>query len=503
MSAPPERPRAFIRPARLRTLSQVDFDAGPVALLEADTRCVLTSDVVIDFRHLAAPARSPTHLGFFAAILIGASRVELDLGGHTLRMSDEYAEVQRFFALVALDVTPFPKGTGLFTTKPLRPTDITISNGAFGLTSHFSVHSATGGRRVLLHGLTLASFEVGAVALSGFDDVWLRDLHIGPPKPPRTTGRFVTLRDLHRSLLTGPAAAGASAEATKLAAAVARLRDLEHAATPLASDALVRGVVLVPAFNVGAVPAHFADPVRRVRLERLRFSDISAAPRAVTALCRVGQPDTAMLKDVNGNVICIEDLEGDADHRAVAAAQVLVTPGLPPGARAELAVPRGAGTARLLRHVDGVDTRGHDLRGKASCAIRVDGTIGLAVLDVRIGAVHSEGERAAAVCLMINGCREVRVEDLVVQGGALATQPASSASGPMVDSQRPQGGVYLRGCQSMQLNRLRLGGRAHCGMLLHACNGVRLGRLVLAAPLVCTHTCRDVQLVELEDESSV
>jgi len=498
MPPPPERPRAFIRRARERLLSQADFDAGPVELLEPDTRCVFTSNVVVDFRHLTPPARSPTHLGFFAAVVVGASRVELDLGGHTLRMSDEYAEAQRFFALVSLDVTPFPVGAARFTTEPLRPTDVTIRNGVFGLTSHFAVHSATGGRRVLLHHLTLASFEVDAIALSGHDDVWLRDLHIGPPRPPLTSARFVALRDLHRSLLALPAGdAAEAAEASRLAAVVARLRDREHAAAPAASDALVRGVVLVPAFNVGRVPESFPAPVRRVRLERLRFSDIAAAPRAVTAMCRVGQPDTEMIKDVNGNVVCAEDLGGDSDARAVAAAQVLVTPGLP-GLAELLAAHSADGRGASLRRVASVDSRGHDLRGKASCAIRVDGAVGLTVLDVRIEAVRSEGERAAAACLMVNGCRDVRIEDLVVLGGSHASGAGGTS---MINAQRPQGGVYLRGCQAMHLDRLRLQGREHCGMLLQGCSGVRLGGLVLAAPLVCSPSCRDVQLVELTGPS--
>jgi len=140
-----------------------------------------------------------------------------------------------------------------------------------------------------------------------------------------------------------------------------------------------------------------------------------------------------------------------------------VTPGLPPELAELLAAHSAGGRGAGLRRVAIVDSRGHDLRGKASCAIRVDGTVGLTVLDVRIVAVRSEGDRAAAACLMVNGCRDVRIEELVVLGGAYASG-AGGAS--MIDAQRPQGGVYLRGCQALHLDRLRLEGREHCGMLL-------------------------------------
>lgn len=51
-------------------------------------------------------------LGFFAAITIECSDVDLDLAGHTLEQSVEHALTQRFFSLIELANAPFHFGQG-------------------------------------------------------------------------------------------------------------------------------------------------------------------------------------------------------------------------------------------------------------------------------------------------------------------------------------------------------------------------------------------------------
>ena len=118
------RPKEFIKTAQKIYLSQEDFE-NPVLIETPDIIVRFTSDVTVDFKN-RPPENSPTHLGHFAALIIGAPRVVIDLQGHSLQMSEDFSKRQRFFSLIELDITPFPSGTGKFTTIPVKPTDITV-----------------------------------------------------------------------------------------------------------------------------------------------------------------------------------------------------------------------------------------------------------------------------------------------------------------------------------------------------------------------------------------
>ena len=58
-------------------------------------------------------------IGFFAAIIIHGSHIELDMNGHTLEQSEEHYLRQRFFSLIELADSPFLSGQGPhdFTSK--------------------------------------------------------------------------------------------------------------------------------------------------------------------------------------------------------------------------------------------------------------------------------------------------------------------------------------------------------------------------------------------------
>jgi len=182
---PPRTPRVPVRVLRLR---QASFATGLVVVSAPDTLVLFDEDVVVDF---GAPAvlESPLHhLGHFAALVIGASRVIVDLRGHSLSMSPAFARRQRFFALIALNVTPFPAGTGRFTTAPVRPEDVAVRRGTLGLTSHFGIHSATGGRRLRLEALAFRDFEVSTVALSAWTEFRSSTCRSGCPRPRSRAG---------------------------------------------------------------------------------------------------------------------------------------------------------------------------------------------------------------------------------------------------------------------------------------------------------------------------
>lgn len=51
-------------------------------------------------------------LGFFSAIAVTTSNVEIDLNGHTIEQSKGHALFQRFFAIIELASAPFIKNAG-------------------------------------------------------------------------------------------------------------------------------------------------------------------------------------------------------------------------------------------------------------------------------------------------------------------------------------------------------------------------------------------------------
>ena len=198
MTEPPRRPKVGAQ-SRVIYLNQSMCDK-PFTIDQNDVTVKLVSDIVFDFGK-DHPDVSPHHRGFFGGILIGASRVVLDLNGYTMKMSKQYQDTQRFFSLITLDVTPFPVGKGGgFTTIPLKPSDITIRNGTLGLTSHFAIHTSNGNERVLIEDLNIDDFEISAISLSGCSDVWIRRCKIGGPIAPTTTSSAVMLRSLLLSL---------------------------------------------------------------------------------------------------------------------------------------------------------------------------------------------------------------------------------------------------------------------------------------------------------------
>lgn len=109
-------------------------------------------------------------LGFFAAIVITAPEVTLDLNGFTLEQSEEHALLQRFFALVELANIPFipgqgPAGFGLELHAAER---VTITNGILGRSAHHGIHG-NGNRRVRVSNVEFRDYEVAALALNGVD----------------------------------------------------------------------------------------------------------------------------------------------------------------------------------------------------------------------------------------------------------------------------------------------------------------------------------------------
>lgn len=467
------KPKDFIKKPQKIYLSQEDFDDNPVLIETPDTIVRFTSDVTVDFK-TRAPEKSPTHLGHFAALIIGAPRVIIDLQGHSLQMSEDFSKRQRFFSLIELDITPFPSGTGKFTTIPVKPTDITVKNGRLGLTSHFALHNSTGGARFLFENLSIEAFEVGAIALSSCHDVAIDKLTIGKSIPPKTTGRFVMLRDLYQSLLR----VGTS---EKLMNAIRELTDAEKLVKPQSSDALVRSIVIVPHFNVGAVPASIETRIHRITLTNITFDDLFAAPQAVTGQS-TSDSDEDVIKDANGNLISLEDSNPGSD---ISQAQGFISTELPSRIRQALLNKQPL----ALRAVPNLDVRGHDLRQKASTFIRIDGATDVVLSRVTAKCVHSTGESGAATCFMLNHCNNTKVYDMNLRDDVYV---GDTVIDPFND-QRPMGGLYMRNCNQIHLDKVQYPNGRHCSAMMVNVNDAHFKRSNLKTPIAMLQ-CKNVTL---------
>lgn len=107
-------------------------------------------------------------LGFFAAISIAASNIELDLNGYTLAQSSEHYIRQRFFSLIEMADAPFIPNVGPhdFTTHISCAHYCEIHNGKLGLSSHHGIHGNNCSHNHI-HNLEIEEFEVAAIALNG------------------------------------------------------------------------------------------------------------------------------------------------------------------------------------------------------------------------------------------------------------------------------------------------------------------------------------------------
>ena len=123
----------------------------------------------------------PFALGFFAAISVEASNVELDLKVFCVQQHWFHYLQQRFFSLIEVGSSPFLPGTGPadFGNEWLAVDNVTIHSGELGLSSHHGLHS-NGASHLTLRDLAVNEFEVAGVALNGFSKVCLKNLEIGP-----------------------------------------------------------------------------------------------------------------------------------------------------------------------------------------------------------------------------------------------------------------------------------------------------------------------------------
>jgi hypothetical protein len=222
-------------------LSSADFAGGSYIMDKPDACYLLTEDVEFgpaadrDFRASQEPyASNPAFaLDFFAAIVVQAPGVTINLGGHEIRQSRAHYVQQRFFAVIELADRPFIQGqgpadfSGAGATAPVvHASSFTLRNGRLGLSSHHGIHG-NGAWVVLVEDVDIADYEVGAVALNGAKNVVLKRVRaLGTFAAVPVAGTYSSARFMLPFVQRALAAAPASAARTRLETASAALEAL-------------------------------------------------------------------------------------------------------------------------------------------------------------------------------------------------------------------------------------------------------------------------------------
>ena len=123
--------------------------------------------------------KKPFHLGFFAAIVIESDDVIIDLNGFSIKQSDKFKLIQRFFNLIEVAPSPFipNQGPGSFSSSKPYTTGIMIYNGKLINSSHNAIHGNSG-RMIYLKDLSIEDFEVSGIQLNGYSEVVIENCHI-------------------------------------------------------------------------------------------------------------------------------------------------------------------------------------------------------------------------------------------------------------------------------------------------------------------------------------
>lgn len=119
-----------------------------------------------------------------------------DLNGHTLEQSKVFYLQQRFFSVFLLNNKNFIEGQGpvFFGAHMTTVSNVVIKNGVIGRSSHHGI-LARQTTNLLVEDVQFRDFDVAGISLSGFQDVILRNLDVGPNNQDcPVTGRYLHAR---------------------------------------------------------------------------------------------------------------------------------------------------------------------------------------------------------------------------------------------------------------------------------------------------------------------
>jgi hypothetical protein len=164
-------------------LSQSDFTKPYVIDKPGIYR--LTEDIKLNFYNkpydiFNVESTKDDLFGFPAGIKIISKYVTLDLSGHTLFQSPQDFCVQRFFALIQLNNSPFAINKGPIPEARCNLESASfcvIKNGQLGLTAHQAI-LGNDNNDIILENLTIVDYEVTAVTLNNVNTVYFNNVSI-------------------------------------------------------------------------------------------------------------------------------------------------------------------------------------------------------------------------------------------------------------------------------------------------------------------------------------
>lgn len=320
-------------PAAVVELRQVDFDGGSYIASQAGATYKLMEDVVFRpldelnasqpelwmFPDMSQPPynASPFRLGFFAALIVAANGVTVDLNGKRLSQSFEHAMAQRFFALIELSNSPFPanKGPAAFSDGAgyVASAGVTIKNGFLGPSSHHGVHG-NDNVGVVLQNLDISGFEVSGIALNQVDNLVVDQVKVrgGSTKVPangRLSASIFMLQAVSKWLrLDERVGAGAPAMALLDKMAEMRTEVFNYLQSGASRSADVAGIFessvggipdasMINGIQIHAAAAMVGDfqtvqpanPSKGIVLNSVTVSDLAVNPVEIGALSLLGK----------------------------------------------------------------------------------------------------------------------------------------------------------------------------------------------------------------------
>lgn len=116
-------------------------------------------------------------IGFFAAVVLSAKNVVLDLNGYSIQQGKSHYINQRFYSNIELGDLPFIPGAGphSFGDKLTPAKKVSIINGNLGLSSHHGIHG-NNCEDILMKDITFKDYEVATIHINGGKNLSLVNL---------------------------------------------------------------------------------------------------------------------------------------------------------------------------------------------------------------------------------------------------------------------------------------------------------------------------------------
>jgi len=173
-------------------LYQANFNDGTYIIKTPGIYRIMENIVMApDTQHMMPAKESTTYpladgywLGFFAAIAVASDNVFLDLNKKSISMSQEFLMRQRFFSVIQLGERPFKANVGppqfnSLQTEPVCASNVVISDGQLGMSSHMGVHGVDNNNIWIDH-VKIRDFETGGIQINGVRNIHITDTKIGP-----------------------------------------------------------------------------------------------------------------------------------------------------------------------------------------------------------------------------------------------------------------------------------------------------------------------------------